>query len=132
VVADIAFALESIDAARQQAEAKSALVAAHARLRRFVDANIIGVVIARPSGEVLEANDYYLRTIGYTREEFEKGLVDWRAITPAEWLPADERPSRSLAGRGYAVRRISAADGRVFGLPVQRRCLGRIGIAGLL
>ena len=103
VCADIAFALESIDAARQQAEAESALAAAHARLRRFVDANIIGVVIARTSGEVLEANDYYLRMIGYTREEFEQGLVDWRAVTPAEWLPADEYAIEELRQRGVCT-----------------------------
>ena len=103
VVADIALALEAIDAAREQAEAKSALVAAHARLRGFVDANIIGVAISRPSGEVLETNDYYLRTIGYTREEFEQGLVDWRAITPAEWLPADEHAIEELRQRGVST-----------------------------
>ncbi len=103
VVADIAFALEAIDEARQRAEAESALVAAHARLRGFVDANIIGVAISRPSGEVVETNDYYLRTIGYTREEFEQGLVDWRAITPAEWLPADEHAIEELRQRGVST-----------------------------
>ena len=103
VVADIAFALEAIDAARQQAEAESALVAAHARLRGFVDANIIGVAVSRPSGEVVETNDYYLRTIGYTREEFEQGLVDWRTITPAEWLPADEHAIEELRQRGVST-----------------------------
>jgi PAS domain S-box-containing protein len=103
VVADIAFALEAIDAARQRAEAESALVAAHARLRHFIDANIIGVAVSLPSGEVLEANDYYLRTIGYTREEFEQGLVDWRAITPPEWLPADEHALEELRQRGVTT-----------------------------
>ncbi len=103
VVADIALALEAIDAARKQAEAESALVAAHARLRGFVDANIIGVAVSRPSGEVVETNDYYLRTIGYTREEFEQGLVDWRAITPAEWLPADEHAIEELRQRGVST-----------------------------
>jgi PAS domain S-box-containing protein len=72
-------------------------------LRQLVDANIVGVVIASPQGKVLEANDYYLRTIGYTREEFEKGLVDWRAITPAEWLPADEHAIEELRQRGVGT-----------------------------
>jgi PAS domain S-box-containing protein len=103
VVADIAFALEAIESARQRTEAQAALTAAHARLRRFVDANIIGVVIARPSGELLEANDYYLRMIGYTREEYEQGLVDWRAITPPEWLPADEHAIEELRQRGVCT-----------------------------
>jgi len=80
-------------------KAEKALRHAHERLRSFVDANIVGVIIARPAGAVVEANDYFLRTIGYTREELEQGMVDWRAITPPEWLPADERAIEELRER---------------------------------
>ncbi len=73
------------------------------RLRSFVDANVVGVIIAGPSGDVIEANDYYLRTIGYTREELEQGKVDWRAITPPEWLPADEHAIEELRERGICT-----------------------------
>ena len=52
---------------------------------------------------MVETNDYYLRTIGFTREEFEQGLVDWRAITPAEWLPADEHAIEELRQRGVST-----------------------------
>ncbi len=84
----------------EQKRAERALLQAHDRLQKFIDSNIVGVVIADPSGRVIEANDYYLRTIGYTRSEFERGMVDWRAITPPEWLPADERAIRELRDRG--------------------------------
>lgn len=84
----------------ERKRAEEAARKAHERLRSFVDANIVGIVLAEPSGKVVEANDYYLRTIGYTREEFEQGMVDWRAITPPEWLPADERALRELRERG--------------------------------
>ncbi|MBI5640265.1 MAG: PAS domain S-box protein [Nitrospirae bacterium] len=85
---------------REKYDAAEALRLAHDHLRRFVDSNIVGVVIASPSGGVIEANDYYLRLIGYTREEFEQGMVDWRAITPPEWLPADEHAIEELRERG--------------------------------
>lgn len=84
----------------ERKQAEEALRRAHERLRRFVDANIVGVAIATPSGAVIEANDYYLQTIGYTREEFERGMIDWRAITPPEWLSADEQAIRELRERG--------------------------------
>lgn len=80
--------------------AAEAVRIAHQRLRRFIDSNIVGIVIARPDGAILEANDYYLRLIGATREEFEQGKVDWRAITPPEWIPADELAIRELLERG--------------------------------
>jgi PAS domain S-box-containing protein len=83
---------------RKQAE--HALSLAVERLRRFVDANIVGVVIADAAGAIVEANDYYLRLLGYTREDLEHGRVDWRAITPPEWLPADEQAIRELRERG--------------------------------
>jgi len=79
---------------------EEALLDAQKRLRRFIDSNIVGVVIATPSGEVIEANDYYLRLIGSTRQEFERGIVDWRGITPPEWLPADEKAIEELRERG--------------------------------
>jgi len=83
---------------RKKAEAELRL--AHARLRRLVDANIAGVVIADAAGQIIEANDYYLQLIGFSRAELEAGKIDWRAITPPEWLPADERGIRELHERG--------------------------------
>jgi hypothetical protein len=70
------------------------------RLRRFIDANVIGVVIAAADGRIIETNDYYLELIGYSREEFDRGEVDWRRITPREWLPADEQAISELRQKG--------------------------------
>jgi PAS domain S-box-containing protein len=80
--------------------AEEALRLAHARLQGFVDANIVGVLVATPAGGVIDANDYYLNLIGFTREEFRAGKVDWRAITPPEWIAADEKAIQELRERG--------------------------------
>ncbi len=73
------------------------------RLRRFVEANVVGVVLADTTGRVLEANDYYLRTIGYSREELRRGLIDWRALTPPEWLSVDEKAIAELRVLGSST-----------------------------
>jgi PAS domain S-box-containing protein len=70
------------------------------RFRRFVDANIIGIVVADAKGAVIEANDYYLGLIGATRDEARRGEIDWRAVTPPEWLEADDRAIRELEETG--------------------------------
>ncbi|MCX6699449.1 MAG: PAS domain S-box protein, partial [Methanomicrobiales archaeon] len=57
-------------------------------------------MLASPSGGIIDANDYYLHMIGYTREEFEKGMVNWRSVTPPEWLYADEHALEELRERG--------------------------------
>jgi len=80
--------------------AETALRLAHERLRWFVDANIVGILLTNAAGVIIEANDYYLRLIGYTRDELEHGKADWRAITPPEWLPADEQAIREMRERG--------------------------------
>jgi PAS domain S-box-containing protein len=72
----------------------------HDQLRTMIDTGIVGVVIAGANGEVLDANDYYLRMLGFTREEFEQGKVDWREVTPPEWREADEKAIRELRQRG--------------------------------
>ncbi|MFZ1978593.1 MAG: PAS domain S-box protein, partial [Bacteroidota bacterium] len=81
-------------------QAEEALNLEYSRHKRFVDSNIVGVVIAAANGKILEANDYYLNMLGFTRREFESGKIDWRAITPTESLPADEKAIRELHERG--------------------------------
>ncbi len=71
--------------------AEESLYLEYSRHKRFIDSNIVGVIIATADGKIIEANDYYLTMLGYTRKEFQSGKVDWRANTPTDWLPADEK-----------------------------------------
>jgi len=100
---DLAFGIQTLRTRAERRRAEEGMHQALERLGRFVDANIVGVVIVSPAGSIIQTNDYYLRTIGYTREEFEKGLIDWRAITPPEWLPADEYAIKELRERGVCT-----------------------------
>jgi len=83
---------------RKQAEEKMRLAYAH--LRTLIDPGIVGVIVATADGHVIEANDYYLNLIGYSRDEFDAGLVNWRTITPAEWIHKDENAIRELSEKG--------------------------------
>src|SRR5262249_32326715 len=56
------------------------------QIRRLVDANIIGIVIADREGRIFEANDAFLRILGYDREDLVSGGLHWRTeLTPPEW-----------------------------------------------
>ncbi len=57
-----------------------------ARIRRLVDANIVGICISRPNGEILETNDAFLKIVQYDRAEFRAGRVSWMALTAPESL----------------------------------------------
>jgi PAS domain S-box-containing protein len=60
-----------------------------AEVRRLVDANIVGIFIWELEGRILEANDAFLRIVGYEREDLLSGRLRWTDLTPAEWLGRD-------------------------------------------
>jgi PAS domain S-box-containing protein len=71
--------------------AEQALRESEAKIRRLVDANIIGIFIWDLDGRIIEANDAFLRIVGYDREDLVSGRMRWTELTPPEWLDRDER-----------------------------------------
>jgi PAS domain S-box-containing protein len=70
------------------------------RIRRLVDANIIGIFIWELEGRILEANDAFLATVGYDREDLIAGRLHWTNLTPPEWRDRDERLMPTLKTSG--------------------------------
>jgi PAS domain S-box-containing protein len=60
-----------------------------AKIRRLVDANIIGVFIGDLDGRILEANDAFLRIVGYDCEDVMAGRINWKDLTPPDWRDRD-------------------------------------------
>ncbi|QIG98085.1 trifunctional serine/threonine-protein kinase/ATP-binding protein/sensor histidine kinase [Bradyrhizobium sp. 6(2017)] len=56
-----------------------------AKIRRLVDSNIIGIFISSGTGEIIEANDAFLRMVGYDRDDVAAGNMRWNGLTPLEW-----------------------------------------------
>jgi PAS domain S-box-containing protein len=71
-----------------------------ARIRRLVDANIIGIMIWVVEGRIIEANEAFLDMLGYSREDLISGRIRWTELTPAEWRDADERAIAELKATG--------------------------------
>ena len=69
--------------------AEEALKLSEAKLQSFADANVIGMLFSDIHGRLHEANDEFLRIVGYTREDLQTGRLRWDAITPQEYLPVD-------------------------------------------
>ncbi len=89
-------------AAREKAEAALQKLAKglQAKVRRLVEANIIGIVIWNLQGQIIEANEAFLRMVGYDREDLLSGRVSWREVTPDKWRTADEQALAELAATG--------------------------------
>ena len=93
--------LQREQAAHSEAQAAlAALRATETRFRRLAEANLFGVFEADLVGQVTAGNDIYLRMIGRSREELERGEVRWDEITAPEGREADARAVRQLRERG--------------------------------
>src|SRR5262249_41226283 len=61
------------------------------KIRRLVDANIIGIFIWDFDGRMLEANKACLDIVGYDHEDLVAGSIRWTDLTPPEWRDRDTR-----------------------------------------
>jgi PAS domain S-box-containing protein len=61
------------------------------KIRRLVEAGILGIFFATVEGGVVEANQAFLRMLQYDRQDLLEGRLRWADITPAEWRERDER-----------------------------------------
>src|SRR5262249_36152534 len=61
-----------------------------AKIRRLVDANIIGIFMWDFDGRILDANAAFLSMLGYEAADLAAGRLSWTAITPPEWRAQDE------------------------------------------
>jgi PAS domain S-box-containing protein len=70
------------------------------KIRRLVDANILGIFIWNLEGLIVEANDAFLRMLQYGRDDLASGRVRWTDLTPAEWRDRDQRAMAELKATG--------------------------------
>jgi PAS domain S-box-containing protein len=71
-----------------------------ARIRRLVEANIIGIMIWAVDGQIIEANEAFLGMLGYSREDLISGRLQRKDLTPAEWHDADDKAVAKLKATG--------------------------------
>ncbi len=84
------------------------LVGEHARLRdrelrfrRLFESGVAGVTISDLDGNFKEANDAFLRMLGYSREEMSAGKLNWEVISPLDRLVPDIEARAQLQATGF-------------------------------
>ncbi|MFL5354128.1 PAS domain S-box protein [Archangium sp.] len=85
-----------VEQERLQRELERSLV----RARRLTESGMVGIFHWDLDGSILEANDTFLSMVGHTREELERGELDWRRMTPSEWQEQDHRDMASVLQEG--------------------------------
>src|SRR5229473_1516860 len=80
--------------------AEGALRESEAKIQRLVDSNIIGIFIWDFDGRILEANDEFLRMVGYDREDLLAGSIWWTDLTPPDWRDRNNARIEQQKGGG--------------------------------
>jgi PAS domain S-box-containing protein len=86
---------------RKQTEA--ALQASEAKLRFLAESNLMGILFGNVDGGISDANDEFLRIVGYTREHLQRGELRWIDITSPEYLPLDAIGIAEAKARGVCT-----------------------------
>ncbi|HWY68782.1 MAG TPA: ATP-binding protein [Terriglobales bacterium] len=75
---------------KAEAEVRELARGLEAKIRRLVDANVVGMVMWNLQGAITGANEAFLRMVQYDIEDIASGRVRWTELTPAEWRDRDE------------------------------------------
>jgi len=67
------------------------------------NANIMAMATWKYDGTMTSVNDAFLSLIGYTRQDFEQGKVNWREITPSGYEELDEHCIHELKTKGHST-----------------------------
>lgn len=97
-IADLKIQVSEREAA--EAEVRELARGLEAKVRRLVEANVVGIVMWDLDGAITGANDAFLRMVQYSREDLASGRVRWTELTPAEWRGHDERAVAELMATG--------------------------------
>jgi PAS domain S-box-containing protein len=71
-----------------------------AKIRRLVDANIIGIFTWNVDGRIIDPNEAFLHIVGYDRDDLSSGRLRWTDLTPPEWRAVTEQSLAEVKAKG--------------------------------
>jgi PAS domain S-box-containing protein len=89
-------------AARETAEAelRERATGLEARVRRLIDANLMGIFTWNLEGRIVEANETFLKMVQWGREDVGSAGMRWTDLTPEQWRARDELAVADLKAAG--------------------------------
>ena len=87
----------------ERRQAEEALRAGEERFRSALEIDTVGVVFFDLKGDITDANDSFLRMIGFSREDLESGRLRWDELTPPEWLERTRQDVEDLGTTGQSA-----------------------------
>ncbi|MGH7443359.1 MAG: ATP-binding protein [Longimicrobiales bacterium] len=84
-----------------------------AKLRCIAESGMVGLFYWTVARDIADANDEFLRMLGYTREDLQTGQLNGRRLTPARWEAKDNEKIAEVlrTGRASWEKEFYARDG---------------------
>jgi PAS domain S-box-containing protein len=86
----------------ERKRAEDALRESESKFKRLYDSNVIGVIFWDTAGNISQANDEFLRMVGYTEDDVLSGRVRWKDMTPPEYAYLDEKAIKEMTETGIS------------------------------
>ena len=80
--------------------ADQALRQSEARFRRLFESDMVGILFSDEEGVITDANNAFLRLLGYGRDDLAARTVRWQDLTPPEYADLDAAAARELVTKG--------------------------------
>jgi PAS domain S-box-containing protein len=82
--------------------AEDSLVKYRDRYQKLFNSSLMGIFIPDFDGVIHEANDVFLKMLGYTKKDLVQGKIRWDKMTPDEYRKTDELKIKELLQTGQA------------------------------
>ena len=87
----------------ERARAEKALRDSEERLRRVLEIGTVGVTFFDFEGGIADANDTFLRMVGFTRDELQADKIRYDALTPPDWVWKNAETLAELKATGQST-----------------------------
>jgi PAS domain S-box-containing protein len=85
----------------ERKQIEEAVRANNERLKKVIDNDMVGVMFwDMTEGRLIDANEYFLRLVGFSRREMDAGELTWQRLTPTEYVPLSVSEMDKLAKTG--------------------------------
>lgn len=71
------------------------------RFRRWKESNFIGIIQSNTQGAIIDANKTFLSMLGYSEHDIKNGSLDWKTLTPPEFLHLDDMAVKESKVKGF-------------------------------
>ncbi|GAB4148607.1 MAG: hypothetical protein OHK0017_11470 [Patescibacteria group bacterium] len=95
-----AYLLAVIDQTEKM-RAKRALERVSARFRQVFDTALVGITLTSDKGDIIEANDAFLKMVGHTRNDLKNSKLNWVEMTPPEYAHLDSKAGNEIVRTGF-------------------------------